>query len=178
VQLRCQAIDRDRTAAVGLAQPAGTVRVPVSGRGMDCRSCGHSNREGARFCAECGTPLGEPMVCASCGAANPPSARFCDACGQPLSTAPLPATPQHLAAKIRAGRAELAGERKQVTVLFADAVGSMELAERIGAEAWRRLMADYVSILADGIHRYEGTVDKFTGPRRVIQSLGALRRTN
>src|SRR4029450_7479512 len=106
----------------------------------------HSNREGARFCAECGTPLGEPMVCASCGAANPPSARFCDACGLPLSRARLPSPPQPLAAKIRAGRAELAGERKQVTVLFADAVGSMELAERIGAEAGRRLVAGFVSL--------------------------------
>ena len=130
---------------------------------MDCRSCGHPNREGARFCAECGTPLGGPVVCASCGAANASSARFCDACGHPLATAPLPATPQHLAAKIRAGRAALEGERKQVTVLFADAVGSMELAERIGAETWRRLMAGFVSILGDGVHRFEGTVDKFTG---------------
>jgi class 3 adenylate cyclase/tetratricopeptide (TPR) repeat protein len=65
--------------------------------------------------------------------------------------------------KIRAGCATLEGERKQVTVLFADVMGSMELAEQSDPEEWQRIMARFFSILCAGVHRFEGTVDKFTG---------------
>jgi class 3 adenylate cyclase/tetratricopeptide (TPR) repeat protein len=68
-----------------------------------------------------------------------------------------------LAEKIRAGRTALEGERKQVTVLFADVIGSMELAEQSDPEEWQRIMDRFFSILCDGVHRFEGTVDKFTG---------------
>jgi class 3 adenylate cyclase len=68
-----------------------------------------------------------------------------------------------LADKIRAGRAALERERKQVTVLFADVMGSMELAERSDPEEWRRIMERFFAILCEGVHRFEGTVDKFTG---------------
>jgi adenylate cyclase len=71
--------------------------------------------------------------------------------------------PAHLAEKIRAGRGALEGERKQVTVLFADVIGSMELAERHDPEEWRALMDRFFSVLSAGVHRFEGTVDKFTG---------------
>jgi class 3 adenylate cyclase/tetratricopeptide (TPR) repeat protein len=74
-----------------------------------------------------------------------------------------PATPEHLAEKIRAARGGLDGERKQVTVLFADVMGSMELAEQCDAEVWRTVMGGFFSTLCDGVHRFEGTVDKFTG---------------
>src|SRR5215467_320034 len=59
--------------------------------------------------------------------------------------------------------AQAGGERKQVTVLFADVQGSMDLAEGQDPEQWRRIMQRFFSILADGVHRFEGTVDKFTG---------------
>src|SRR6187551_1650730 len=62
-----------------------------------------------------------------------------------------------------ANRIEPDGERKQVTVLFADVKGSMDLAEGQDPEQWQRIMRRFFSILADGVHRYEGTVDKFTG---------------
>jgi class 3 adenylate cyclase/tetratricopeptide (TPR) repeat protein len=62
-----------------------------------------------------------------------------------------------------AERIEADGERKQVTVLFADVQGSMDLAEQHDAEQWRRIMQRFFSVLADGVHRFEGTVDKFTG---------------
>jgi class 3 adenylate cyclase/tetratricopeptide (TPR) repeat protein len=137
-----------------------------------CPACGHANAPGSRFCGGCGTPLGDQTVsCVSCGATNPAGQRFCNACGDRLRSvegadvarpAP-PAPPEHLAAKIRAGRGTLEGERKQVTVLFADVVGSMDLAERTDPEAWRRIMERFLAILCDGIHRFEGTVDKFTG---------------
>jgi class 3 adenylate cyclase/tetratricopeptide (TPR) repeat protein len=133
---------------------------------MNCQSCGHANREGARFCAECAAPLIDTVTCPSCGTANPAQANHCDSCGRALAgaapiTAPQP--PEHLAEKIRAGRIALEGERKQVTVLFADVIGSMELAEQSDPEEWRRIMDRFFSILCQGVHRFEGTVDKFTG---------------
>jgi class 3 adenylate cyclase len=111
------------------------------------------------------------VTCPSCGTAHPPGTKYCDSCGQALvdagapSNAPDPRsyTPEHLAEKIRAGRAALEGERKQVTVLFADLMGSMELAEQSDPEDWRRIMDRFFSILCEGVHRFEGTVDKFTG---------------
>ncbi|HEY7255885.1 MAG TPA: adenylate/guanylate cyclase domain-containing protein [Solirubrobacterales bacterium] len=71
--------------------------------------------------------------------------------------------PDHLATKIRAGAAAMEGERKQVTVLFADVMGSMELAERCDPEEWRQIMDRFFGILCGGVHLFEGTVDKFTG---------------
>jgi class 3 adenylate cyclase len=138
---------------------------------MDCPSCGHLNRESARFCAECATPLIDTVTCPSCGTTHPPATKHCDSCGQALAdtAAPIAGTdpraqpPEHLAEKIRAGRAALEGERKQVTVLFADVMGSMELAEQSDPEEWQRIMDRFFSILCAGVHRFEGTVDKFTG---------------
>ncbi len=72
-------------------------------------------------------------------------------------------TPQHLIDKILISRGALEGEHKQVTVLFADVKGSMELAEQLDAEEWHRIMDRFFAILADGVHRFEGTVNQFTG---------------
>jgi class 3 adenylate cyclase/tetratricopeptide (TPR) repeat protein len=116
-----------------------------------CPSCGASNPGGQRFCDACGTALGDEERSAS-------------ATGSAVVTPELaPDIPSHLAEKIRAGRGSLEGERKQVTVLFADVMGSMELAEQTDAEEWRRVMERFFAILCEGIHRFEGTVDKFTG---------------
>jgi class 3 adenylate cyclase len=139
---------------------------------MTCSSCGHENGEGARFCEACGSPLGSS--CKACGAEVRAGARFCEACGAPIgaakrgepSPAPRPpstALPDHLAEKVRAAGASLAGERKQVTVLFADVMDSMELAEQCDPEEWRRIMERFFALLCEGVHRFEGTVDKFTG---------------
>jgi class 3 adenylate cyclase/tetratricopeptide (TPR) repeat protein len=142
---------------------------------MDCPSCGHPNVRGARFCGDCGAPLSEKVRCAACGAENPAGQRFCNACGEQLSSdgpaVSAPATPaepradppDHLAEKIREGGGALEGERKQVTVMFADVMGSMELAEGSDPEEWRGVMDRFFAILCDGVHQYEGTVDKFTG---------------
>src|SRR5262249_6034727 len=133
---------------------------------MNCPSCSQRNREGARFCAECAAPLFDTVTCRSCGATNPSAAKHCDSCGQALAGAtPIaaPQPPKHLAQKIRPGRTALQGERKHVTVLFADVIGSMELAEQSDPEEWQRIMDRFFSILCDGVHRFEGTVDKFTG---------------
>src|SRR3954454_9252776 len=106
---------------------------------MGCPSCSTENPAGARFCNNCGAP--QAAVCPRCGQQNPPASRFCNACGgsltaaavrtaadsPPSTTLPSSYTPRHLAEKILSARAELEGERKQVTVLFADIVGSTEL---------------------------------------------------
>src|SRR5437667_3964959 len=100
---------------------------------MTCPGCRAENPPGQRFCGECGARL--TSMCAACGAANAPGQRFCGGCGAPLNGAapiakfasPEDYTPKHLAEKILTSKAALEGERKQVTVLFADLKGSMEL---------------------------------------------------
>jgi class 3 adenylate cyclase/tetratricopeptide (TPR) repeat protein len=116
-----------------------------------------------------GLRLGKgPMSCPSCGHENPAGARFCNDCGAHLAapaTTPEPRsyTPRHLVEKILASQSALRGERKLVTVLFADVVRSMELAERVDPEEWHRLLDRLFRILAGGVHRYEGTINQYTG---------------
>jgi class 3 adenylate cyclase/tetratricopeptide (TPR) repeat protein len=113
--------------------------------------------------------MGEaPVSCPSCGHENPAGARFCNDCGARLpaptiTPEPRSYTPRHLVEKILASQSALRGERKLVTVLFADVVRSMELAERVDPEEWHRLLDRLFRILADGVHRYEGTINQYTG---------------
>ena len=93
---------------------------------MQCPWCQHENPAGQKFCGECGARL--PSVCPSCSASNPPGQKFCGECGTALGPTdgaakygtPQSYTPKHLAEKILTSKAALEGERKQVTVLFAD----------------------------------------------------------
>ncbi len=109
--------------------------------------------------------------CARCGTALPESARFCHTCGAqrgepaaaPDERSPVSYTPKHLADKILRSRAALEGERKQVTVLFADVKGSVELSAQIDPEEWHHILDGFLRILAEGVHRYEGTVNQYTG---------------
>jgi class 3 adenylate cyclase len=108
------------------------------------------------------------VSCPSCGHQNPAGARFCNDCGANLTTStitlePRSYTPRHLVEKILASKSALRGERKLVTVLFVDVVRSMELAEHVDVEEWHRLLDRLFRILADGIHRYEGTINQYTG---------------
>src|SRR6202007_1371433 len=80
-----------------------------------------------------------------------------------LVTSPLSYTPKHLADKILQSKSALEGERKQVTVLFADVKGSMELAEQLDPEQWHTILDHFFAILTDGVHRFEGTVNQYTG---------------
>ena len=126
---------------------------------------------GNRFCGGCGAAL--PKPCAACSHPNPPDHRFCGSCGAPLEAAdqapppqtraPRDYTPKHLADKILQSKSALEGERKQVTVLFADVKGSMELAEQLDPEAWHRILERFFEILTEGVHRFEGTVNQYTG---------------
>ena len=108
---------------------------------MTCPACGVENREGSRFCNDCGKPLLAPA----------------------RSPGPRNYTPRHLAEKILTTRAALEGERKQVTVFFADVKGSMDLAEQVDAEVFHHVMERFAALLAEGVHRFEGTVTQFTG---------------
>src|SRR5215470_14695757 len=103
---------------------------------MNCPRCRHQNRATASFCGECGASLARGDACGRCATVNPPGQRFCDGCGMRLDAgapapAPrvLPSTPSHLVEKVMRGRRALEGERKLVTILFADIVHSMEMAE-------------------------------------------------
>jgi class 3 adenylate cyclase/tetratricopeptide (TPR) repeat protein len=131
---------------------------------MRCPSCGFENPEGLKFCNECGAPL--RMPCAQCGFANQPQAKFCGECGASLSPHPPVLrryTPAHLAEKILTSRSALEGERKQVTVLFADLKSSMEvLADRDPEEA-RQLLDPVLERMMAAVHRYEGTVNQVMG---------------
>jgi class 3 adenylate cyclase/tetratricopeptide (TPR) repeat protein len=136
---------------------------------MRCPSCDHDNSSERRFCGECGAALA--AMCAACGASNGPSEKFCGGCGvaltagraTPTTRTPATSTPKHLADKILTARRDLEGERKHVTVLFADVKGSMELAEQMDQEEWSRIMQRFFQILSEGVERFEGFVDKFTG---------------
>jgi class 3 adenylate cyclase len=102
---------------------------------------------------------------------NPATQKFCNGCGRSLggsadrSVSPDPRTytPKHLAEKILTSRSALEGERKQVTVLFADVKGSMDLAEQVDPEKWHGILDRFFQILSDGVHRFEGTVNQYTG---------------
>src|SRR5574341_416262 len=108
------------------------------------------------------------MTCFRCGQANPEGARFCNACGTrldlaPAASAPKAYTPPHLAEKILTTRAALEGERKQVTVLFADLRGSMELLADRDPEEARKLLDPVLEHMMEAVHRYEGTVNQVMG---------------
>ncbi len=137
---------------------------------MRCRSCQQDNPARARFCIACGTRLA--AACASCGVELPEGARFCPACGRATEPVLAPAeaghapdayTPRHLAERILTSRAALQGERKPVTVLFCDLVGSTAVAERLGPDAMHDLLNRFFEIALAEIHRYEGTVNQFLG---------------
>ena len=138
---------------------------------MKCPACQHDNEAVALFCEECGSKLA--LACLSCGAELKPTAKFCLKCGKStLAIAPTrqPAdrrvadyTPKHLADKILQSKSALEGERKQVTVLFADIQGSMQLATQLDPEQWHELLERYFAILTDAVHRFEGTVNQYTG---------------
>jgi class 3 adenylate cyclase/tetratricopeptide (TPR) repeat protein len=120
-----------------------------------CAACGDLNPDSARFCGSCGKRLGAAVPCSTCGEANPQGQSFCHACGAQQSAAR--SAPGALEARLPEG------ERKQVTVLFADVAGSMELASGMDPEEWGGLMERFFAILRAGVNRFDGRIDKFTG---------------
>jgi class 3 adenylate cyclase len=136
---------------------------------MQCPNCQTENPANAKFCLNCGAAL--VQRCSNCQAELPSGAKFCMNCGQPVSvTAPkddarltrlAAAAPAPLAAKMRA--AHLAGERKMVTALFADVVGSTSLAEQMDAEDWTAVMNRAFDLISPAVYKYEGTIARLLG---------------
>lgn len=137
---------------------------------MNCQHCEATNRDDAKFCDNCGTSL--KRECANCGNDLRAEAKFCDQCGTVVGAPSVQApeartaasyTPAHLAERILASRSAMQGERKQVTVLFADLQGSMGLAEQVDPEIWHQILDEFFAILGEEIHRFEGTINQYTG---------------
>jgi class 3 adenylate cyclase len=135
---------------------------------MKCPGCQHDNPQGARFCEECATPLAR--TCSNCGTALSATAKFCHACAHPVAAAagapsrpPDSYTPKHLAERILTSKAALEGERKRVTVLFADLKGSMELLADRDPEEARKILDPVLERMMEAVHHYEGTVNQVMG---------------
>ena len=137
---------------------------------MQCPQCQQDNPPRAKFCLECGSRL--VLTCTQCDTELPAGAKFCLECGQPVGfqsampsqfVAPATYIPKYLAEKILTARSDLEGERKQVTVLFADIKGSTELIAGLDPEEARRLLDPALHAMMEAVHRYEGTVNQVLG---------------
>jgi class 3 adenylate cyclase/tetratricopeptide (TPR) repeat protein len=137
---------------------------------VKCPRCQHENPAESNFCLGCGARLG--LICVSCGTDLPLGSRFCNKCGAPVKAEPAAQpryaspesyTPRHLAEKILTSKSALEGERKQVTVLFADLKGSMELLADRDPEDARKLLDPVLEHMMEAVHRYEGTVNQVMG---------------
>src|SRR5436309_188543 len=123
---------------------------------MRCSKCDSDNREGRKFCTSCGTAL--IAVCPRCGAPTGADERFCGECGTALGRLSSTKTEQPQQAAV-----SIAGERRHLTVMFCDLVGSTEIAARLDPEEWRELVASYHSAAAEAITRFGGHVAKYLG---------------
>src|SRR4029434_4768156 len=138
---------------------------------MKCPRCQLETRPGAKFCEECAAPLAR--ACVNCGAQLSATAKFCSECAHPAGSAASPApqrfgapetyTPKHLAERIIDSKAALEGERKQVTVLFADLKASVELLADRDPEEARKLLDPGLERLMESVLRYEATVIQVMG---------------
>jgi class 3 adenylate cyclase/tetratricopeptide (TPR) repeat protein len=143
----------------------------IGGSRMKCPSCQFENPEGMVFCGKCGEKL--DSICPECQFENPSDFLFCGKCGAALVAPPEAPpldydqphsyTPKHLADKILTTRSAIEGERKLVTVMFADVANFTSLSEKLDPEEVYQIMDGCFKILMDEIHKYEGTINQFTG---------------
>jgi predicted ATPase/class 3 adenylate cyclase len=120
---------------------------------MRCSNCGSENSAGKKFCEDCGAPL--ENCCRRCGAEITVGKRFCRGCGAPLDAIGP--------AKVEPREGVLTGERRHLTVLFCDLVGSTEIAAQLDPEEWRDMVVRYHRAAAEAITRYGGHVAKYLG---------------
>jgi class 3 adenylate cyclase/tetratricopeptide (TPR) repeat protein len=123
---------------------------------MRCSKCGSDNREGRKFCTNCGTSL--VASCPKCGAPIQSGEKFCGECGTALGDATAPKAEDTIPVAVSA-----TGERRHLTVLFCDLVGSTEIAAQLDPEEWRELVAGYHRAAAEAITRFGGHVAKYLG---------------
>ena len=173
---------------------------------MKCNRCQFENPKGSKFCLECGQKF--EFKCPNCNKDLPIEAKFCNECGhnlrKPSETPPKDLSfdekltkiqkylPKGLTEKILSQRDRIEGERKQVTVMFADMEGFTKLSERLGPEEAYTVIDQVYEILIRKVHDYEGTVNEFTGdgimalfgapialedaPQRAIRSAYSIQR--
>ena len=140
---------------------------------MKCPKCQFENPEESMFCGECGSSMELEVICPNCGSKPPQGFKFCNKCGFDLRKTeetppidynqPQSYTPKYLADKILTTRGSIEGERKLVTVLFADVANYTSLAEKLDPEEVHQIMDRCFKVLMDEIHKYEGTINQFTG---------------
>jgi class 3 adenylate cyclase/predicted ATPase len=140
-----------------------------------CPSCGFENPEGMKFCGECAASLNNR--CPSCGFENPPGFKFCGKCGTPLtSQTPVPDSHQqdnqqprreqgdvHKAELRSTERRAIEAERRQLTVMFCDLVGSTALSARLDPEELRDVVGQYQELCAKAVNRFEGYIAQYLG---------------
>ena len=139
---------------------------------LTCPNCSHKNLEDAKFCQSCGQAL--DRICTNCDTQNEADAKFCRSCGKALDlippstdearlTALQEAAPKGLQEKMRSSSSQIEGERKPVTILFADIVGSTAMAEKLDPEEWREIINEVHRRVGEAIYRYEGTIAQLLG---------------
>jgi len=137
-----------------------------------CADCSHENPSDAGFCQKCGQPL--MLDCATCGRSNSHEALFCRHCGTRLDGVSAPGSksrlrslqetaPHALREKIKKARTEIEGERKPVTIVFTDIVGSTAIAEKLDPEVWKEIVAGAHRCVGEAVYRYEGTIAQLLG---------------
>jgi class 3 adenylate cyclase len=131
---------------------------------MHCSSCGTDNPDGVKFCEQCGAPF--KRRCAKCGfEKNSPAARYCAECGAAINAAHAPAAPDPAAFE---HHETTDGERRQLTVVFCDLVGSTPLSQQLDAEEWRDIIAQYQQAASGVVARFGGYVAKNLGDGLLI----------
>ena len=138
---------------------------------MECPKCQLENPQDVKFCVHCGNKL--ETSCPKCGSSNSSAFNFCGECGYDLRepkvappidySEPQSYTPKFLADKILTSRNSIGGERKLVTVLFADVANYTTISEKLDPEEVHQVMDGCFKILMEEIHKYEGTINQFTG---------------
>jgi Double zinc ribbon/Adenylate and Guanylate cyclase catalytic domain len=132
---------------------------------MRCHNCSTENPQGARFCIQCADPL--KRLCQKCRCESPPEARFCAQCAAPLDTAPI---------RVEAKPLDVSsGERRHLTVLFCDLVGSTAIAAQLDPEEWREIVADYHRAVGQAIERFDGYVAQYFGDGVTLDAVSILK---
>jgi hypothetical protein len=144
---------------------------------MNCPKCRFENREGVKFCEECGAKM--ELACSACEAKIPFGSKFCGECGTPITAPAKPALqaltfdeklakiqkylPGNITEKILSQRERIEGERKQVTVMFVDTAGYTAISDGLDPEEVYSLMDQVYELLIHKVNEYGGTVNAFTG---------------
>ena len=151
--------------------------LPAGGHMRFCGTCGYQNPANISFCLNCATPL--ETQCPACGQTVAGGSRFCGQCGTPLQAEQRPAAisgqpdetsqgmppgmPTALAEKIKTASIKPPGERREVTVLFVDVANFTAVSHELDSEEVYHIVDEAISLLAEVVYKYEGTIDKFTG---------------